>query len=179
MKKLWFLPLIVTLLYNSCTKEKDTGGVWEIEIIFDGVKHHYKGRSDFPMPLNNLNYCQIDYSEPGVDWLVASSGLKSINAGDRVSGADKLILFQSWLNNNGGLPNAMHVSTILGIDNSSYSFGQDLDVEILEAGSGPDFNNSSWGNATVISIPLQTIEDILTGDSHTISGKITAIRKFL
>ena len=178
MKKLWFLPLFVTLLYNSCTKEKDTGGVWEIEITFDGVKHHYKGRSDFPVSVNNLNYCQID-SEPGPSWIVASSCLKNINAGDRISGTDKLILFQSWLSSNGGLSNAMHVGTILGIDDYSYSFGQDLDVVILDVGSGPDFNNSTWGNATVISIPLQTIEHIPTGDSHTISGKITAVRKFL
>jgi len=175
MKKLWFLPLIVTLLYNSCTKEKDTSGVWEIEITFDGVKHHYKGRSDFPVL--NFNHCLID--SDGVGWIVVASVSKSFNAGDRISGADNLIFSQVWVRTNGGLPNAMHYNTLLHIDDYSYSFGQDLDVVILDEGSGPDFNNSTWGNATVISIPLQTIEDITTGDSHTISGKITALRRFL
>jgi len=177
MKKLWFLPLIVTLLYNSCTKEKDTGGVWEIEIIFDGVKHHYKGRTDFPQSANNLNFCWFDKTDSG-SWGVLSSCLKNINAGDRISGTDKLILFQSWISFNDVLSNATHLGTILSIDDYAYSFGEDLDVEILDVGSGPDFNNSTWGNATVISIPLQTIEDS-NGDSHTISGKITAVRNYL
>ena len=177
MKKLWFLPLIVTLLYNSCTKEKDTSGVWEIEITFDGVTHHWRGTEAFPGPAEgNLCILEPNYVDTST-WVIVGVGFKSNGRRrERLSGGENLTLLQGWKNNGGGLMNATHMSTAFGVDSGSYSFGEDLQVQLVDEGTAPDYTNSRWGEPMVVNIPPQTVKDINWGGNHTISGKITAIR---
>jgi hypothetical protein len=65
---------------------------------------------------------------------------------------------------------------LFGADNNTYSFTNELQVELLDEGTPPDYNNSSWGEPMIANIPTQTVMDINWGGNHTISGKITALR---
>ena len=176
MKKLWFLPLIVTLLYNSCTKDKATDGIWEIEITLDGVTHHWKGKEEFPGPAEG-NLCILEpFPTDSNQLVIVGIGFKSNGRRERLSGGENITLLQYWDNNGGGLTNANHIRTLFGADDNTYSFTNELQVELLDEGTPPDYNNSSWGRPMIVNIPPQTVMDINWGGNHTISGKITALR---
>ena len=53
---------------------------------------------------------------------------------------------------------------------------EDLQVQLVDEGTPPDYTNSSWGEPMIVNIPPQTVKDINWGGNHTISGRITAIR---
>lgn len=176
MKKIWFIPLSVVLLYNSCTKVKATEGIWEIEVTLDGVTHHWKGKEEFPGPAEG-NLCILEPSAADSNQLViVGIGFQSNGRKERLRGGKNITLLQYWEDNGGGLTNASHLRTLFGADNNTYSFTNELQVELLDEGTPPDYNNSSWGQPMIINIPTQTVMDINWGGNHTISGKIIALR---
>jgi hypothetical protein len=53
-------------------------------------------------------------------------------------GGKNITLLQYWEDNGGGLTNASHLRTLFGADNNTYSFTNELQVELLDEGTPPD-----------------------------------------
>jgi len=180
MKKIiqYFLATIPLTLLISCGKTPTSTEefTWEVDLTIDGENQHWEGIETFPnAPADN--WCLIDNQNGS--WTLIVSSLKTVDETDWISGSDEFSMSLTWAPMNGtDISGALFVGGSIGYSGKSYLFGQDLEVNIISEGSSPDFNSDEWGDPFIVSFPSQTVQDGITGSSHDINGKITALRLY-